>query len=463
MNAMKSNDFAACRRMPKRVARVGAPYPAGRILPLAARLFHARGHSRDGLRDRIRATYNKESAMNGHSHLFIPGPTNVPEEVRCALNVPMEDMRAPDFCDFITPLLNDLRRAFRLESGRVFAFPGSGTGAWEAAITNTLNTGDRVLMSRFGQFSMLWVDMATRLGLDVDVVDVDWGKGVPVDVYKTRLESDTTHRIKAVFATHNETATGVTSDIAALRRALDETGHPALLFVDGVSSIASIPFEMTGWGVDLAVAGSQKGFMLPAGLGLLGVSEKALAAHERSGMPRCYFSFDDMIRLNDTGYFPYTPPTPLLRGLRVSLDMLLEAGMETVWERHHRLAEGVRAAVAEWPGCRLVADGPEWQSDTVSAIYTPEGIDARNVIETAYFKYQTSLGSGLAKLAGRAFRIGHLGSLNPVMLCGALSAAEMALRDTGAEITPGRGVAAAQEAFRMSTPVQGRAANARAA
>ena len=401
--------------------------------------------------------------MNGQSHLFIPGPTNVPDEVRRAMNIPMEDMRAPDFCDFITPLLSDLRRAYRLESGRVFAFPGSGTAAWEAAISNTLNTGDRVLMSRFGQFSTLWVDMATRLGLDVDVIDVDWGKGVPIEAYKARLEDDKTHRIKAVFATHNETATGVTSDIAALRAALDETDHPALLFVDGVSSIASIPFEMERWGVDLAVAGSQKGFMLPAGLGFLGVSDKALAAHEQAGMPRCYFSFADMIRLNDTGYFPYTPPTPLLRGLRVSLDMLLNAGMETVWDRHHRLAEGVRAAVAEWPGCRLVAEGPEWHSDTVSAIYTPEGVDARHVIETAYFKYQTSLGSGLAKLAGRAFRIGHLGSLNPVMLCGALSAAEMALRDTGAEITPGRGVAAAQEAFRMTTPVQTRASDARAA
>jgi alanine-glyoxylate transaminase/serine-glyoxylate transaminase/serine-pyruvate transaminase len=401
--------------------------------------------------------------MNGQTHLFIPGPTNVPEEVRRAMSIPMEDMRAPDFCDFITPLLDDLRRAFRMERGRVFAFPGSGTGAWEAAITNTLNTGDRVLMSRFGQFSMLWVDMATRLGLDVDVIDVDWGKGVPVDVYAARLREDTHHRIKAVFATHNETATGVTSDIAALRAALAETGHPALLFVDGVSSIASIPFEMDGWGVDLAVAGSQKGFMLPAGLAFLGVSEKALGAHAHSAMPRCYFSFEDMIRLNDTGYFPYTPPTQLLRGLRVSLDMLLETGMEAVWDRHHRLAEGVRAAVAEWPGCRLVAEGPEWQSDTVSAIYTPEGVDARHVIETAYFKYQTSLGTGLAQLAGKAFRIGHLGSLNPVMLCGALSAAEMALRDAGAEITPGRGVAAAQEAFRLSTPVASRATAPRAA
>jgi len=397
--------------------------------------------------------------MNGNTHLFIPGPTNIPEEVRRAMNLPMEDMRAPDFGDFVSPLLADLKKVFRTGTGRVIVFPGSGTGAWEAAISNTLNHGDRVLMSRFGQFSMLWVDMAERLGLDVDAIDVDWGKGVPVEEYAARLAADKSHEIKAVFATHNETATGVTSDIKAVREALDAAGHPALLFVDGVSSIGSIEFEMDAWGVDLAVAGSQKGFMLPAGLGLLAVSEKALAAHERAKMPRCYFSFSDMIRLNDTGYFPYTPPTQLLRGLRVSLDMLLDTGLEQVWERHHRLAAGVRAAVAEWDGCRLVADAPEWHSDTVSAIYAPEGIDARHVIETAYHKYQTSLGSGLAQLAGRAFRIGHLGSLNPVMLCGALSAAEMALRDAGAAIAPGQGIAAAQEAFRMTTsPVQGRSA-----
>jgi alanine-glyoxylate transaminase/serine-glyoxylate transaminase/serine-pyruvate transaminase len=402
--------------------------------------------------------------MNGHSHLFIPGPTNVPDEVRRAMNIPMEDMRAPDFGDFILPLLSDLKKAFRLTHGRVFVYPTSGTGAWEAAISNTLNTGDRVLMSRFGQFSMLWVDMAERLGLEVDLCEVDWGKGVPVEDYAAKLAADKEHKIKAVFATHNETATGVTSNIAAIRAALDAANHPALLFVDGVSSIGSIEFEMEDWGVDLAVAGSQKGFMLPAGLGLLGVSDKALAAHERAKMPRCYFSFADMIKLNDTGYFPYTPATQLLRGLRCSLDMLLAAGMESVWDRHHRLATGVRAAVAEWQGCRLVAQGAEWHSDTVSAIYTPEGVDARDVIATAYHKYQTSLGSGLAKLAGRAFRIGHLGSLNPVMLCGAISAAEMALRDAGAAIEPGCGIAAAQEHFRASTPtMQARLAPARAA
>jgi len=393
--------------------------------------------------------------MHGFQHLFIPGPTNVPEPVRQAMNLPMEDMRAPDFGDFITTLLRDLKKVYRTEGGRVFVFPSSGTGAWESAIQNTLQPGDKVLMSRFGQFSLLWADMAQRLGLDAEVIDVEWGTGVPVDRFAARLEADKAHQIKAVFATQNETATGVTSDIAGLRAALDACGHPAMLFVDGVSSIASIEFEMEKWGVDLAVAGSQKGFMMPAGLGLLGVSEKALAANRalsNAGMARCYFSFEDMIRLNDTGYFPYTPATQLLRGLRASLDMMLGAGMEAVWARHRRLADGVRAAVDAWAGCGLVAQGPQWYSDTVSAIWVPEGVDARDVISGAYYKYQTSLGSGLNKLAGKAFRIGHLGSLNPVMLCGALSAAEMALVDAGARIEPGSGVAAAQAVYRTSTP-----------
>lgn len=403
--------------------------------------------------------------MNGYQHLFIPGPTNVPEPVRQAMNIPMEDMRAPDFPDFVAGILADLKKAYRMQGGRVFVFPSSGTGAWESAIQNTLNPGDKVLMSRFGQFSLLWVDMAERLGLDVEVIDVEWGKGVPVGEYARRLEADKAHRIKAVFATQNETATGVTSDIAGVRKALDACDHPAMLFVDGVSSIASIEFEMDKWGVDLAVSGSQKGFMLPAGLGILGVSDKALAANKAisdAGMARCYFSFEDMIKLNDTGYFPYTPATQLLRGLRCSLDLLLEAGMETVWARHNRLAEGVRKAVAAWDGCDLVARGPEWQSDTVSAIYVPPGVDARDVISGAYHKYQTSLGTGLNKLMGKAFRIGHLGSLNPVMLCGAISAAEMALVDAGAKIEPGSGVAAAQAHYRDTTPAA-RTASAKAA
>ncbi|MEO1140093.1 MAG: aminotransferase class V-fold PLP-dependent enzyme [Pseudomonadota bacterium] len=393
--------------------------------------------------------------MNGYQHLFIPGPTNVPEQVRQSMNVPMEDMRAPDFPDFVGSILTDLKKTYRMEQGRIFVFPSSGTGAWESAIQNTLQAGDKVLMSRFGQFSLLWVDMAERLGLDVEVIDVEWGKGVPLEDYAARLEADKDHKIKAVFATQNETATGVTSDIAGVRKVLDAANHPAMLFVDGVSSIASIEFEMDKWGVDLAVSGSQKGFMLPAGLGILGVSEKALEANKRvaeAGMARCYFSFEDMIKLNDTGYFPYTPATQLLRGLRCSLDLMLDTGMESIWARHKRLAEGVRAAVDAWDGCELVARGPEWHSDTVSAIYAPEDVDARDVISTAYYKYQTSLGTGLNKLMGKAFRIGHLGSLNPVMLCGAISAAEMALVDAGAQIEPGSGVAAAQAKFRETTP-----------
>ncbi len=388
--------------------------------------------------------------MRGTSHLFIPGPTNVPEEVRRAMNIPMEDMRAPDFADLTFGLLADLKKAYRLEKGRVFIFPSSGTGAWESAITNTLSEGDTVLMSRFGQFSLLWVDMAERLGLNVDLCEVEWGKGVPVEEYAKRLKADTDHKIKAVFATQNETATGVSSDIAGVRKALDEANHPALLFVDGVSSIGSIEFEMEKWGVDLAVSGSQKGFMLPAGLGFLAASDKALAANasNTNKMNRCYFSWEDMIKLNDTGYYPYTPATQLLRGLRTSLDMILEAGMETIWKRHTFHAEGVRRAVAAWDGCELVARGPEWESDTVSAIYTPDGVDARDVIAHAYSKYQTSLGTGLNKLAGKAFRIGHLGSLNPVMLLGAISAAEMALVDSGAKIELGSGVAAAQAHYR---------------
>ena len=393
--------------------------------------------------------------MNGFQHLFIPGPTNIPEPIRQSMNVPMEDMRAPDFGDLVQGLLTDMKKTYRLENGRVFIFPSSGTGAWESAIQNTLQSGDKVLMSRFGQFSLLWVDMAERLGLDVDCVEVEWGKGVPLEEYAKRLEADKNHEIKAVFATQNETATGVTSDIEGVRKVLNELDHPAMLFVDGVSSIASIEFEMEKWGVDLAVSGSQKGYMLPAGLGFLGVSDKALEATKalsNSGMARCYFSFEDMIKLNDTGYFPYTPATQLLRGLRCSLDMILETGMESIWARHNRMAEGVRAAVSAWDECQLVSQGPEWASDTVSAIYAPEGVDARDVISTAYYKYQTSLGSGLNKLMGKAFRIGHLGSLNPVMLCGAISAAEMALVDAGAKIEPGSGVAAAQAQYRATTP-----------
>jgi alanine-glyoxylate transaminase/serine-glyoxylate transaminase/serine-pyruvate transaminase len=382
----------------------------------------------------------------GQTHLFIPGPTNIPERVRQAMNVPMQDMRAPDFGELTLGLFDGLKKVLRTETGRVFMFPGSGTGAWEAAITNTLNPGDRVLMARHGQFSTLWVEMAERLGLDVEVVDVPWGAGAPVKEFARRLGADREGRIKAVFVTHNETATGVTSNVAAVRQALDECFHDALLFVDGVSSIGSIDFRMDEWGVDLAVTGSQKGLMLPAGLGILGVSDKAMAAAETATMRRAYFEFADMVKMNAGGYFPYTPPTQLFHGLRASLDLIFEEGLDNVIARHRRLAEGVRRGVHAM-GLELVAEHPSLYSDTVSAIRVPEGVDARDVLRIAYERYSTSFGSGLAKLNGKVFRIGHLGDLNEGMCLTALSVAEMALAEAGMQVEFGRGPAAAMAWF----------------
>ncbi|MGH4007296.1 MAG: pyridoxal-phosphate-dependent aminotransferase family protein [Pseudonocardiaceae bacterium] len=385
---------------------------------------------------------------NGLLHLFIPGPTNVPDAVRRAMNVPMQDHRAPDFPELTLPLFADLKKVFANETGRVFMYPSSGTGAWEAAISNTLNRGDRVLMSRFGQFSQLWAEMARRLGLDVICVDREWGEGVPLDDYARHLSEDKT--IKGVFACHNETATGVTSDIAGVRRVMDETGSHALLYVDAVSSLASIPFEQEAWGVDLAVTGSQKGLMLPAGMSMLGVSVKALDAHMSSTMERSYFSFEDMLKTNDLGYFPYTPPVPMLHGLRCSLDLLFDEGLPQVFRRHHRLAEGVRRGV-DALGLSLCALGPQWHSDTVTAIRTPEGVDATEVCRIGYHRYRTAFGSGLSKVAGKVFRIGHLGDLNEVMCLAALASAEMSLADAGAKVELGAGVAAAAGYYRGAT------------
>jgi len=379
-------------------------------------------------------------------HLFIPGPTNIPEAVRSAMDIRMEDMRSPEFPKFTLPIFEDLKKVFKMKDGRVFIYPSSGTGAWEAAISNTLNRGDKVLMSRFGQFSLLWVDMAERLGLKVVLCDEEWGTGVPLEKYADILAKDTAREIKAVFATHNETATGVTSDIAGVRRALDAAKHPALLFVDGVSSVGSIDMRMSEWGVDCCVSGSQKGFMLPTGLGILAVSAKALEAHKSSKMERCFFSFEDMIKTNDLGYFPYTPATQLIRGLRASLDLIAAEGLENVFARHTRMASAVRAAVDAW-GLKLCAKEPKWYSDTVSAILVPEGVDSANVVKAAYYRYNTSLGVGLNKVAGRVFRIGHLGALDEVMIGGVLFAVEMALKDSGVNIKMGSGTGAAAEYF----------------
>jgi alanine-glyoxylate transaminase/serine-glyoxylate transaminase/serine-pyruvate transaminase len=387
--------------------------------------------------------------MSGRNFLFVPGPTNVPDRVLRAMSRAMEDHRSSDFPSLSAPVLEDLKKIFKTSSGQAFIFPASGTGAWEASLSNTLSPGDRVIAARFGMFSHLWIDMAQRLGLPVDILDAEWGEGAPVERYQEALAADKAHRIKAVLFTHNETATGVTSDVAGIRRALNDTRHPALLMVDGVSSIASIDFRMDEWGVDLAVTGSQKGLMLPAGLGIVCASQKALALYDQAKLPRVFFDFGDMRKANTTGYFPYTPSLPMLYGLRESLAMLFEEGLENVFARHHRLAEGTRRAVKAW-GLELCARAPQWNSDTVTAILVPAGFNGAEVIDVAYRRYNLALGAGLARMAGKLFRIGHLGDLNELMLLGGIAGAEMAMRDVGIKLQLGSGVAAAQEYWRST-------------
>lgn len=382
----------------------------------------------------------------GTNHLFIPGPTNVPEIVRMAMNVPQQDQRGPEFGAFVLTILRDLKPIFGTTKATVMMIPGSGTAAWETAMVNTLSPGDRVLMARHGHFSALWAKMAVDLGLDVQLVDVAWGAGTPANEFARLLGADREGKIKAVFATHNETATGVTSDIAAVRAALDSSFHDALLFVDGVSSIGSVPFNMDDWGVDLAVTGSQKGMMCPAGFGILAASEKALMAARSAKLRRSFFSFADMEATAKTGYFPHTPPTPLLHGLRRALDRMMAEGLPNVFARHARLAAGVRAGVAAW-GLDTCAEHPSLASNTVTAIRTPADVDAREVIRIGFERYNTSFGSGLAQLGGKVFRIGHLGDLNEGMCLTALAVAEMSLAAAGVRLEFGSGVAAAQDIY----------------
>jgi alanine-glyoxylate transaminase / serine-glyoxylate transaminase / serine-pyruvate transaminase len=387
--------------------------------------------------------------MAGRNFLFVPGPTNVPDRVTRSMVIPMEDHRSSKFPELSRSLFADLKRVFQSRDGEVFIFPSTGTGAWEAALVNTLSPGDRVLAPRFGQFSHLWIDMMQRLGLDVQVIDVEWGQGAPEARIGEILRADRAHRIKGVMVVHNETATGVTSDIGAVRRAMDNAGHPALLYVDAVSSLGSIEFKMSDWRVDLAVTGSQKGLMLPAGLGMVCASPRALAAGSSAKCARVFFDFADMRRANADGYFPYTPALPLLYGLRTALDMLFEEGLEQVFARHRRLASGVREAVAAW-GLATCCREPRWYSDTVTAIMVPPGINGAQVIDVAFRRYNLALGAGLSKMAGKLFRIGHLGDLNELMLLGALAGAEMAMADVGIDVVPGSGVAAAQEYWRST-------------
>ncbi len=385
--------------------------------------------------------------MPGRNHLFVPGPTTVPDSILDAMHVPMEDHRAPDFPNLVKPLLEDLKKIFQTATGQCFIFPATGTAGWEVALANTLSPGDKVLSFRFGHFSHLWIDLARRIGLNVQFEQVPWGEGVPLDRLEALLQADHRHEIKAVLICHNETATGVTSDLAGVRKAIDAAQHPALFFVDGVSSIASIDFRMDAWRVDVALSGSQKGFMLPAGLALLCFSEKALEMRHTARCARCFLDIQDQINANKDGYFPYTPSTPLLHGLRHSLDRLLEEGLDNVFARHYRLAEGVRRAVKAWE-LKLCARDAKWYSNTVSAIMVPEGFTARDVMHIAYHRYNLSLGAGLSEVAGKLFRIGHLGDLNEISLVSALAGAEMSMRDVGIPVAAGSGVAAACEYWR---------------
>ena len=393
--------------------------------------------------------------MAGRNFLFVPGPTNVPDRVLRAMVVPMEDHRSSKFPELTLRCIADLKKIFKTTNGTPMIFPSSGTGCWEAALTNCLDPGDRVLAARFGQFSHLWIDMCLRLGLNVDALEVEWGDGAPVDRYRAALEADKKHVIKAVLVCQNETATGVTSDVAAIRGALDDLKHPALLFVDSVSALASIDFRMDEWAVDVCVSGSQKGLMLPAGLGVTCVSQKALLAAKTAKHPRCYFDYGDMVKSNATGYFPYTPSIPMLYGLRESLQMLLEEGLENVFYRHRYIAGGVRTAILEGWNLKLCARQPQWHSDTVSAIMLPAAVDGAAVIARAFTRYNLALGAGLSKMSGKLFRIGHLGDSNELMLMAAIAGSEMAMLDCGVAIEAGSGVAAAAAYWRKQRPPAG--------
>ncbi|GAA0839377.1 aminotransferase class V-fold PLP-dependent enzyme [Marinobacter szutsaonensis] len=387
--------------------------------------------------------------MSDQNPVFIPGPTNIPDRLRSAMQLQTRDHRAPDFVEMLRPVLHQCKSVFGTDSGEVIIFPASGTGGWEAAICNTLSPGDKVLVARYGMFSQRWIDLCRRHGLEVEVIECTWGSGAPADWFEELLRADTGHEIKALLVTHNETATGVKSDIAAVRNALDSASHPAMLFVDCVSSLASMPFVMDDWGVDVAVAGSQKGFMLTTGLAILGVSQKALTAMESATLPRAFFDFQAMRAANEQGGYPYTPPLQLIHGLRESLRMLFEEGLDNVYARHHRLAEGVRCAARAW-GLELCARSPDLYSDTVSAILVPEGFDSNELTDHAFEKYGVSFGVGLGEMNGAAFRIGHLGSLTDVMVLSGLATIEMAMADLNYPIELGAGVRAAQDYFRKT-------------
>ena len=362
---------------------------------------------------------------SGRHFLQIPGPTNVPDRILRALDHPTIDHRGPEFSRLTLEILEGLKPIFQT-SGPVVIFPASGTGAWEAALVNTLSPGDRVLMFETGHFATLWRKMADKLGLSVDVVPGDWRSGVDAAEVEARLRDDKPHAIKAVLVVHNETSTGVTSRIPAIRQAIDRSGHPALFMVDTISSLASMDYRHAEWRVDVTVAGSQKGLMLPPGLSFNAVSDKALAASKQARLPRSYWNWDEIISMNRQGYFPYTPATNLLFGLHEAIAMLLEEGLANVFARHDRHAEATRRAVRGW-GLEILCRDPAEYSSSLTAILLPEGHDADAFRREVLQRFDMSLGTGLGRVAGRVFRIGHLGFFNDLTLCGTLCGVEMGL------------------------------------
>ena len=382
------------------------------------------------------------SIRSGRHFLQIPGPTNVPDRVLRAIDSPTIDHRGPAFQQLGHDVLEGMRNVFKTASP-VIIFPASGTGAWEAALVNTLSPGDKVLMYETGQFATLWQKLASKLGLVVDFVASDWRHGVDAAVLAERLGADSDKQIKAVCVVHNETSTGITSNIPDVRAVLDEIGHPALLMVDTISSLGSIDYRHDDWGVDVSVGGSQKGLMLPPGLSFNAISDKALAATKTANLPASYWNWADMLQPNREGFFPYTPATNLLFGLRESISMLLEEGLDQVFARHTRLAEATRRAVAAW-GLELLCLEPLNYSDALTAVRMPSGFDADEFRKVVLDEFDMSLGNGLGKVTGEVFRIGHLGSFNELMMVGTLAGVEMGLAAGGVPHHPG-GVAAAME------------------
>ena len=376
----------------------------------------------------------------GRHFLQIPGPSNVPDRVLRALAQPTIDHRGPKFGELGREVLTEIRKIFKT-SGPVIIYPASGTGAWEAALVNTLSPGDRVLMCETGHFATLWQQMARRLGLETELIPTDWRRGADPDAIEARLAEDRAHDIKAVCVVHNETSTGVTSRIGDVRAAIDRARHPALLLVDTISSLGSLDFRMDEWQVDVTVAGSQKGLMLPPGLAFNAVSEKALAAAKQAQLPKLYWSWEEMLKPNQNGYFPYTPATNLLYGLKEVIAMLLEEGLENVFARHARHGEATRRAVAAW-GLEVLCANPAEHSGVLTAVMMPEGHDADRLRAVILEAFDMSLGAGLGKVAGKVFRIGHLGHFNDLMLSGTLAGVEMGLALAEVPHRPG-GVTAA--------------------